>query len=53
MTPPSTTLTHSLTANERNCLNCNGRMTRQGIKNGLYVYYCTACRSSFEIYETK
>lgn len=53
MTPPSTTLTHSLTAKERACLNCSGRMTRQGVKNGLYVYFCADCHSFFEVYEPK
>jgi hypothetical protein len=53
MTPPSTALSNGLTVKERACLNCSGRMSWQGVKNGLYVYFCTSCRSSFEVYEPK
>jgi len=46
-------LNASITMREKACLNCNGIMTHQGVKNGLYIYLCKDCNCSFEIYEPK
>jgi hypothetical protein len=53
MTPLPSINTQALAARERKCYNCSGKMTSQGIRNGLYIYLCTACHNSFEIYEPK
>jgi hypothetical protein len=45
--------TSGLAVHDKLCFNCKGKMISQGVKNGLYIYQCTACNNIFEVYEPK